>query len=176
MLPPSVPKGWPNSSAEALRKNPQRKVFLNPGGQQQNSFCGNAIKTSRYGNWRWFWLFHYCYYYYRSFLNLQKFGIFYLCFCSKSSTRKLRSLTAIFLLYLACNASELYLTLVDIQQYWSLYPLCFWYLVFLKLQRILLDTKLTNRYHRLCVQRTDGKYNLLWKCFVAGKLFQNWSS
>ena len=49
LLPPSVPKGWPNSSAEALRKNPQRKVFLNSEGQQQNSFCGNAIKTSRYG-------------------------------------------------------------------------------------------------------------------------------
>eukprot|EP01035_Chromulina_nebulosa_P022026 gene22026-28511_t len=57
MLPPSVPKGWPNSSAEALRKNPQRKVYLNPRGQQQNSFCGNAIKTSRYEIWNFLPMF-----------------------------------------------------------------------------------------------------------------------
>lgn len=48
-LPPSNPKGWPNSTEQDLVDRPKRVVRF--GGPQIYSFCSNFVKTSKYEFW-----------------------------------------------------------------------------------------------------------------------------
>jgi hypothetical protein len=48
-LPPSNPKGWPNSSEQDLVERPKRVVRV--GGPQLFSFASNFVKTSKYEVW-----------------------------------------------------------------------------------------------------------------------------